>query len=64
MLTLDERVHLAHPSRVILALSGDPQKPEARKNLERLVAAGVQVRSAGGVFHQCAWHITSGDQDV
>ena len=23
-----------------------------------------QVRSAGGAFHQCAWHITSGDQDV
>jgi hypothetical protein len=28
-------------------------------------AQGVfQVRSAGGVFNQCAWHITSGDQDV
>ena len=23
-----------------------------------------QVRSAGGVFGHCAWHITSGDQDV
>jgi len=28
-------------------------------------AQGVfQVRSAGGVFGHCAWHITSGDQDV
>lgn len=48
VLALDERAHLVHPSRVILALSGDPQKPESRRNLERLVAAGVQIRSAGG----------------
>src|SRR5262245_35718830 len=36
VLALDERVRLVPPSRVILALSGEPQKPESRKNLERL----------------------------
>lgn len=45
--TLDERVRLVEPSRVILALSGKPQKPESRQNLDRLVAAGAKVRSAG-----------------
>ena len=44
---VDERVRLVDPSRVVLALSGDPQKPESRQNLDRLVAAGAKVRSAG-----------------
>ena len=44
---LDDRVRLVDPARVILALSGDPQKPESRQNLDRLVAAGAKVRSAG-----------------
>lgn len=41
-------MRLINPARVILALSGDPQKPESKQNLYRLVAAGAKVRSAGG----------------
>jgi hypothetical protein len=44
---LDGRVRLIDPSRVILALSGEPQKPESQENLDRLKAAGAQVRTAG-----------------
>ena len=32
--------------------------------LSRPAEAMFHVRSAGGIFGQCAWHITSGDQDV
>jgi hypothetical protein len=32
--------------------------------LRRPADAVFQVRSAGGIFEQCAWHITSGDQHV
>lgn len=48
LLALDERVRLVDASRVILALSGEPQKPDSRRNIERLVAAGARVRAAGG----------------
>ena len=48
VLALGEQVRLVDPSRVILALSGEPQKPDSRRSLERLVAAGAQVRSAAG----------------
>jgi hypothetical protein len=44
---IDERVRLVDPSRVILALSGDPQKPESRQNLDQLIASGAKVRPAG-----------------
>ncbi len=44
---LDERVRLVDPGRVVLALSGEPQKPESQQNLDRLVAAGAKVRPAG-----------------
>ena len=47
VLALNEKVQLIDPARVILALSGDPQKPESKQNLERLVAAGAKVRAAG-----------------
>jgi Caspase domain len=48
VLALGERARLVDPSRVILALSGEPQKPDSQRNLERLVVAGARVRSAAG----------------
>jgi hypothetical protein len=47
VLALNEKVRLVDPNRVILALSGDPQKSESKQNLERLIAAGAKVRPAG-----------------
>lgn len=47
VLALDERVRLIEPRRIVLALSGEPQKPESQHNLDRLVAAGAKVRPAG-----------------
>ena len=42
-----ERVpRLVDPKRVILALAGDPEKPESRKRLEELIAAGATRRTA------------------
>lgn len=46
VLALDERVRLVEPSRVLLALSGEPQKSESRRNLERLIAAGATLTGA------------------
>lgn len=46
VLALDERVRLVEPSRVLLALSGEPQKPESRRNLDRLIAAGATLVGA------------------
>jgi len=46
VLAMDGRVRLIDPARIILALSGKPQKPESQQNLDRLVAAGARVRSA------------------
>ena len=46
MFVLDRRVHLIPPDRVVLALSGQPEKPEARRQLRELKRAGVQIRSA------------------
>ncbi|HEV8433275.1 MAG TPA: caspase family protein [Thermoanaerobaculia bacterium] len=48
LLALDERIKLVEPSRVVLALSGGPEKPESQRSLHALVAAGAQVRSADG----------------
>ena len=46
VLALDERVRLIEPGRVVLALSGKPQKRESQHNLDRLIAAGAKVRPA------------------
>lgn len=48
LLALDDRIKLVDPSRVVLALSGEPEKPETQRSLQALVAAGAQVRSADG----------------
>ena len=48
VLALGEQVRLVDPSRVILALSGQPKKTDSRQKLDRLVASGAQVRSAAG----------------
>lgn len=47
VVAFDERVRLVEPARMILALSGEPQKAESKRSLERLVTAGAQVRPAG-----------------
>ena len=46
MFVLDRRVRLVPPERVVLALSGQPEKPETRRQLRELKRAGVQIRSA------------------
>ena len=43
---LDPRVSLVPPERVVLALSGAPQKPESQRRLDELQAAGAEVRTA------------------
>lgn len=47
LLSFERIPRLVDPERVILALSGDPEKPESRKRLEELLAAGARVRAAG-----------------
>jgi len=44
--TLDRRVSLVSPERVVLALSGRPQKPASQRKLEELKAAGARVERA------------------
>jgi hypothetical protein len=46
LLALERTPHLVEAKRVVLALSGDPQKPQSQRNLEALKAAGATVRSA------------------
>jgi len=46
MFALDSRVRLVVPRRVILALSGQPQKAVSRRRLHELQRAGAQVRPA------------------
>ena len=46
VLALDRRVSLVTPGRVVLALSGTPQKPESQQRLDQLVAAGATVAAA------------------
>ncbi|HEX8253175.1 MAG TPA: caspase family protein [Thermoanaerobaculia bacterium] len=41
-----EKVNLVPPRRVVLALAGDPQKPESRTRLNELKAAGAQIVEA------------------
>jgi hypothetical protein len=44
--TLDPRVGLVSPERVILALSGTPYKRESQRRLDELKRAGVQLAAA------------------
>lgn len=44
---LDPRVRLVSAERVVIALSGRPQKPESQARLEELVDAGAKVGDAG-----------------
>lgn len=47
MFSFDPRIRLVVPRRVVLALSGRPQKKESRMRLKELEAAGALVRPAG-----------------
>jgi len=47
VLAVDGETHLVPPERVVLALSGQPQKHESQERLKALVAAGASVRTAG-----------------
>jgi hypothetical protein len=47
VLAMDATSRLVDPKRVILALSGDPQKPQSQQHLDELVAAGAAMKSAG-----------------
>src|SRR5258708_37872618 len=44
---LDRNVRLVDAGRVVLALSGEPQKPESQQKLDALRAAGATIREAG-----------------
>jgi hypothetical protein len=46
VLALDRKVSLVTPRRVVLALSGNPQKPESQQRLDQLIAAGATVAAA------------------
>lgn len=40
VLAIERTPHLIEPKRIVLALSGDPQKPQSQRNLDTLRAAG------------------------
>ena len=46
LFALDHRVGLVRADRVVLALSGRPEKPESQQELESLQRAGAIIRSA------------------
>jgi len=46
MFALERRVGLVTPSRVVLALSGRPQKEQSKRKLNELVREGASVKSA------------------
>lgn len=46
-MSIDARPRLVEPSRVVLALSGSPRKPQSQQKLETLKAAGAQLQPAG-----------------
>jgi Caspase domain len=46
VLALDRNVSLVTPRRVVLALSGTPQKPASQQRLDQLIAAGATVSPA------------------
>jgi hypothetical protein len=45
-LTIEQKPALVDPKRVVLALSGDPQKPESQEKLKKLLAAGEERHKA------------------
>jgi caspase domain-containing protein len=47
MFALDRRIALVSPSRVVIALSGRPQKEESKRRLDALQQAGARVEKAG-----------------
>ena len=47
VLAVDGETHLVPPERVVLALSGQPQKPKSQQNLDALISAGASVHTAG-----------------
>lgn len=47
LFALESGSRLVNPVRVVLALSGDPQKPESRQRLELLLEAGATRHPAG-----------------
>ena len=47
LFALNYNSHLIEAGRVKLALSGEPQKPESRRRLDALLAAGASRHSAG-----------------
>ncbi|HEV7486738.1 MAG TPA: caspase family protein [Thermoanaerobaculia bacterium] len=46
MFALDRRIALVSPSRVVIALSGRPQKEESKRRLDALEQAGARVEKA------------------
>jgi hypothetical protein len=46
-LSIDRQPALVNPVHVVLALSGQPQKPQTRGKLAKLLAAGATPKSAG-----------------
>ena len=46
-LTIERQPPLIRPDRVVLALSGEPQKSESQQNLKALLAAGATRHTAG-----------------
>lgn len=46
MFALDRRIALVTPSRVVIALSGRPQKEESKRRLEELQQAGATIEKA------------------
>lgn len=47
LLAFERTPRLIEPRRVVLALSGEAEKPDSRRRLEELVRAGATVRPAG-----------------
>lgn len=46
LFAFNRRVHLVRPDRIVLALSGKPEKPESRRKLDALRNAGATIKSA------------------
>lgn len=47
LLSIERSPRLLEPSRVVLTLSGEPQKKESRERLSRLIASGAVRKDAG-----------------
>ncbi|MFL6246471.1 MAG: caspase domain-containing protein [Thermoanaerobaculia bacterium] len=46
VLAIERTPQLVDPKRIVLALSGDPQKPQSQRNLDALIGAGATRRPA------------------